>query len=165
MQNTASPFQSDGGPRQKKKGSVTAGAVPDQDLKPLPDQGTEEDVKQRSAGPDAVMDQANMSGQQKKTGRRSLPVQAIEAADKSFANTEALPDQATAVEQKKKASRSSRTRRLPDQVMMDAVISDTEAEEGEETASDTDFVVIGKGSKKVCFIVTCSAWYAPSNVA
>lgn len=152
MQNAASPFQSDGGPRQKKKGSTTAGAVPDQDLQPLPDQATEEDEKQRSAGPNAVMDQANMSGPQKKTGRKSMPVQAVKSTEKSLAHKEALPDQVKAVEQKK-TSRSTRTRRLPDQVMVDAVISDTEAEEEEETASDTDFVAIGKGSKKVCDVV------------
>ena len=79
------------------------------------------------------------------------PEQATEEERKRSA--EAVPDQATASEQLKKRGRSVRAKRSPEQDMVDAVISDTETEE-EDEASDTDFVAVAKGSRKVCQAMT-----------
>ena len=76
------------------------------------------------------------------------PKQATEEEVKNR-SADAVPDQATASEQPKKRGRSSRARRSPDQDMVDAVISDADTEE-EDEASDTDFVAVAKGSRKVC---------------
>jgi hypothetical protein len=76
------------------------------------------------------------------------PEQATEDEEKKR-SAEAVPDQATASEQPKKRGRTIRARRSPDQDMVDAVISDAETEE-EDEASDTDFVAVAKGSRKVC---------------
>lgn len=76
------------------------------------------------------------------------PEQATEDEQKKR-SADAVPDQATASEQPKKRGRSSRARRSPDQDMVDAVISNAETEE-EDEASDTDFVAVAKGSRKVC---------------
>ncbi len=80
------------------------------------------------------------------------PEQATEEKKRS-ADAEAVPDQATASEQPKKRGRNTRARRSPDQDMVDVVISDTETEE-EDEASDTDFVAVAKGSRKVCQAMT-----------
>ena len=106
---------------QKKKRSTKARAVSNQDTESLPDQAM-----------DLSPEQATEDEQKKRS-----------------AEAEAAPDQLTASEQPKKRGRSIRARRSPDQDMVDAVISNAETEE-EDEASDTDFVAVAKGSRKVC---------------
>jgi hypothetical protein len=125
LQDAGSQGLSSNEAQQRKKRSTRARAVSNQDTESLPDQ---------------AMDLS--------------PEQATEGEEKkSSADAEAVPDQATASEQPKKRGRNIRARRSPDQDMVDAVISDTEAEE-EDEASDTDFVAVVKGSRKVCHAMT-----------
>ena len=106
--------------QQSKKRSTKARAVSDQDTESLPDQAM-----------DLMPEQATEDEQKKRS-----------------ADAEAAPDQATASEQPKKRGRSIRARRSSDQDMVNAVIRDAETEE-EDEASDTDFVAVAKGSRKV----------------
>jgi len=102
LQDAGSQGLSSNEAQQRKKRSTRARAVSNQDTESLPDQ---------------AMDLS--------------PEQATEGEEKkSSADAEAVPDQATASEQPKKRGRNIRARRSPDQDMVDAVISDTEAEEG-----------------------------------
>ncbi len=119
----AGPHAHDSGTAQRKKRSTRGRATPDQDTESLPDQAT---------------DSGSDLNQKKKGGKTSvLPGQATEAA----------AEEATGHEQQKKNGRSTRVRAVPDQVMEDAVISDTDEEE--QAASDEDFIAVSKGSKKV----------------
>ena len=123
----------------KKKGGAEA-KLPDQAADPAqqqrrgttPTESSPDDVDE-SSGHDAP------AGKQKRNGRsKPLPDQ----------DSDQLPKQDTEPVRQKRSGRNIRPRALPDEVIVDAIISDSEHDEA-ETESDTEFVTKSRVGKKV----------------
>ena len=137
----------DCGTMQRKKRSARGKALPDQAMSPSPTQSLSEKAEQPD--PKFAGEPVRTLEKNKQEQDAALASPKIKRGVNSAAEPKAASMMADSHHQQKK--RTSRSRKQPDVLILDADPSDAEQEQEDE--SDADFVAPIKGSKKVRFLV------------